>query len=68
MANYLIALDTMIELEEAEHTRYLEKFVQKNVRLTYRGDNQFSFSLTVSFGLIFLFTTQKSKLKDNLKS
>lgn len=52
MANYLIASDLMIELEEAEHTRYLEKFVQKNVRLTYCGDNQFSFSLTVSFSSI----------------
>lgn len=48
MANYLIASDIMIELEEAEHTRYLEKFVQKNVRLKYCGDNQFSFTLAVS--------------------
>lgn len=52
MANYLIASDIMIELEEAEHTRYLEQFVQKNVRLTYCGDNQFSFILAVSSDLI----------------
>lgn len=48
MVNYLIASDLMIELEEAEHARYLEKFVQKSVRLTFCGENQFSFLLNVS--------------------
>lgn len=48
MVNYLIASDLMIELEEAEHTRHLEKFDQMNVQLTYCTDNQFSFQFSVS--------------------
>lgn len=55
MVNYLIASDLMIELEEAEHARHLEMFDQKNVRLTYTGDNQrFSFPFTVSYNGILL--------------
>lgn len=59
MVNYLIASDLMIELEEAEHSRYLEKFNQKNVRLTYCGENQFSLPLPVSFISILLIGKKK---------
>lgn len=54
MANYLIASDLMVELEEVEHTRYLEMFNQKNVRLIFCGDNQFSLPLSVSFFLLLV--------------
>lgn len=63
MVHYLIASDLMIELEEAEHARYLEKFVQKSVRLTYCDGNQFSFVLEVSFIEILLIKMVKYKSK-----
>lgn len=66
MVNYLIVSDMMIELEEAEHTRYLEKCVQKSVRLTYCGENQFSFPLSVSF-ITVLLLIKEAKLKGKLK-
>lgn len=63
MVNYLIASDLMVELEEAEHARYLEKFDQKNVRLTFCGDNQFSFPLPVSpFAILLIKIKITSKM------
>lgn len=39
--------DLMIELEEAEHARYLENF-DFIVQLNLAGENQFSFPISVS--------------------
>lgn len=52
--NYLIASDLMVELEEAEHARYLEKF-DFMVPLTLCAENQFGFPISVSYYVILIF-------------
>lgn len=52
LVNYLIGSDLMIELEEGEHARYLEKF-DFIVQLNHCGENQFSFPISVSCPTLF---------------
>lgn len=56
MTNYLIGSDLMVELEEAEHARYLKNF-DFIVQLTRCDENLFSFPITVWYHTLFMYMT-----------